>query len=280
MLVAHQRGPFRSSCVIINVDILCPPARPGALSCIGAMLPEIDRNSDPGLSGDLKDAIARGDTAYLMKALEDASLQVRVAAVEGLGTLGGEQARLALSRIARDRWEQRPDMRIAALRTLKKVTEPARYANLLEDFITDDNRRVTTAARHMLRDVDPEGFPYRLLEKRAVDHGAIRVYGTSRLKEAVPLLASFLEQSMESGDITSIRKWGKVFAAVKALGNTGGRPAVETIESLLFWIDARETVSGQHFADQRLEKIREAAVRALQTAREAGGPDTGNAPAR
>ena len=40
------------------------------------------------LSGDLENAITRGDTAWLIEALSDASFNVRLAAVEGLADRG------------------------------------------------------------------------------------------------------------------------------------------------------------------------------------------------
>lgn len=229
-----------------------------------------DRNDAQDLSGDLRDAIARGDTAYLLKALESAGVGARAAAVEGLGSVGGEQARLALLRIARDRWDQRPDIRIAALRALGKIVDADRYADLIEEFIAGDNSRVMTAARLMLRDVDPDGFPARLLDRKVVDHGAIRVYGTSRMPESVPLLSSFLQDAMREGDITSSRKWGKVFAAVKALGNIGGQASVKTIESLVAYLGETEPRRDSRFELCRLDKIRQAAEQSLAASDGAG----------
>ena len=109
-------------------------------------------------SGDIERAIERGDLRYLLDALDDASLENRVMAIEGLGELGGEQARLALLRVARDRWGYRPEIRIAALRSLGRLTESGRYADLLAEFIAADNRKVVASARDMLNGVDPEGF--------------------------------------------------------------------------------------------------------------------------
>ena len=142
------------------------------------------------VSGDIERAIARGDLRYLLDALDDASLENRVMAIEGLAELGGEQARLALLRVARDRWGYRPEIRIAALRSLGRLTESGRYADLLEEFIAGDNRKVVASARDMLRGIDPQGFAGRLLARGCVDPAAIRVYGASRLEEAarrVPL---------------------------------------------------------------------------------------------
>jgi HEAT repeat protein len=229
----------------------------------------MDRNDEDGLaglSGDLKDAIARGDTAYLLNALDDASLEVRIAAIGGLGSLGGEQARLALLRTARDRWGERPDVRIAALRSLKKVSEPDRYIALLESFIAGENRLVQAAARSILRDIDPDGYPGRLLARGCVDHAAIRVYGVSRERAAAPLLASFLKDRLDGGDLSSTRQWGKAYAAVRALGNIGGGEAVESLSGLLSWLETAPPALRQGFAGQRLDKIREAASLSLEAA--------------
>lgn len=215
------------------------------------------------LSGDLKDAIQRNDTAYLLNALEDASFEVRVAAVEGLAELGGEQARMALMRIARDRWGQNPALRVAALRSLGRLTEPQRYISLLEEFIAGDNRKVVAAARSILRDLDPEGFPRRLVECGCLDHAAIRAYGDSRELSAVPLLDSFLEERISAGDLASTRYWGKVFAAVKSLDNISSPDSVQTLEHLRAWLEEAPQVERTGFPARRLAKISEETKRAL-----------------
>lgn len=232
-----------------------------------------DRRFD-ALSGDLKSAIARGDTAYLLEALEDASFNVRVAAVEGLAELGGEQARMALMRIARDRWGQRPELRVAALRSLGRVSEPARYTTFLEEFIAGDNRKVVKAAREILRDLDPDGFPRRLVAKGCVDHGAIRVYGVSREPAAVSLISRYLGERMSAGDLSSTRQWGKAYAAVRALGNIGGPESVQTLENLDLWLHEAPEAQVDGFPGQRLSKISQETERALEAARmgEGGGP--------
>jgi|BarGraNGADG00312_2_1021985.scaffolds.fasta_scaffold27550_1 HEAT repeat protein len=216
-----------------------------------------------GFSGDIERAIVRGDMQYLLDALDDGSLEARIMAVEGLGELGGESARLALLRLARDRWGYRPEIRIAALRSLGKVTESGRYADLLGGFIARENRKVVAAARDMLRHVDPAGFAGRLLAQGCLDHAAIRVYGSSREEAAAGLLASFLDERMEAGDLSSPRQWGKVFAAVRALGNIKGPDSVQALQSLLAWLDDAERPQTTGLAGQRLDKIRQAARESL-----------------
>jgi len=217
-------------------------------------------------SGDIERAIERGDLRYLLDALDDASLENRVMAIEGLGELGGEQARLALLRVARDRWGYRPEIRIAALRSLGRLTESGRYADLLAEFIAADNRKVVASARDMLKGVDPEGFAGRLLARGCVDPTAIRAYGASRLQEASPLLDDFLSERIARGDVASSQQWGKVFAAVRALGNIKGEVAVQALERLLEWLRTDASLQATGLAGQRLGKVRDAAVESLREA--------------
>jgi HEAT repeat protein len=215
------------------------------------------------LSGDLEAAAARGDIGYLLEALKDASLEVRVAAVERLGELGGERTNLALLRVARDRWGERPEVRIAALRSLGRIHEPERYASILDEFITEENRKVIAAARKNLQAVDPQGFAKRLVARGAVDHGAIRIYGTSGESSAVPLIRGFLLARERAGDITSASNWGKAYAAVRALGNIGGREAVEILGSLLLSLETEKTRETGSLVRGRVEKIRNATRESL-----------------
>ena len=228
--------------------------------------PGLSQESGGQFSGDIERAIARGDMQYLLDALQDASLENRIMAVEGLGELGSEGARMALLRLARDRWGYRPEIRIAALRSLGKVTEPARYTDLLDEFIAGDNRKVVSAARDMLRAIDPDGFAGRLLAHGCLDHAAIRVYGLSREKAAVGLLASFLRERVEKGDLRSPRQWGKVFAAVRALGNIRGEDAAGALEGLLRWLEGPDASGVEGLPGQRLDKIRQAALSSLEEA--------------
>jgi len=218
------------------------------------------------LSGDLKEAILRGDTRYLIEALDDASVNVRLAAVEGLSELGGEQARMALLHIARDRWGERPELRIAALRALRGPSEPSRYIELLDEFISSDNRKVVAAARSMMRDLDPDGYPARLVAHGCLDHGAIRVYGTSGEPAALPLLIGYLDRLQDSSDLATGRHWGKAYAAVRALGNIGGADSVQTLQDLLGWLDAVPEGDRPGFKGQRLDKVQQEARRALEMA--------------
>lgn len=234
------------------------------------MGPSDDRRYQ-ALSGDLEDAIARGDTAWLIEALADASMNVRLAAVEGLADLGGEQARMALTRIARDRWGERPEYRIAALRSLARLVETERYKSLLDEFLTGDNRKVVSAARSMLKPLDPGGFAARLVRRECVDHAAIREYGESREVSAVPLMARYFDERTEKGDISSARHWGKVYAAVRALGNVGTEEACLVLADLRARLDERPEAKAGGLAGWRLEKISRQVERELDASRDTGG---------
>jgi HEAT repeat protein len=207
------------------------------------------------LSPDLQAAADAGDIQYLLEALQDPSFEVRVAAARGLGALGGEKANLVLLSVARDRWGERPEVRTAALRSLGRIHGPERYASILQEFISGDNRKVVAAARRMLQAADPQGFPRRLVEVGALDPGSIRVYGDSREASALPLLSGFLREREEAGEISSSRNWGKVFAAAKALGNIGGREAVEALRELLSCLESFEEEGAGPLARGRVEKI-------------------------
>jgi len=222
------------------------------------------------LSGDLENAITRGDTAWLIEALSDASFNVRLAAVEGLADLGGEQARIALTRVARDRWGERPEFRVAALRSLARLVEPERYGSLLDEFVSGDNRKVVSAARSMLKSLDPGGFAARLVSRECVDHGAIREYGASVEASAVPLISRYFEERIERGDVASARHWGKVYAAVRALGNIGTEEAYLVLEELRARLGESPWAEAGGLAGWRLEKISRQAERELDASPGAG----------
>jgi HEAT repeat protein len=207
------------------------------------------------LSPDLQAAADAGDIQYLLEALKDPAFEVRVAAARGLGALGGEKANLVLLSVARDRWGERPEVRMAALRSLGRIHGPERYASILQEFISGDNRKVVAAARRMLQAADPQGFPRRLVDVGALDPGSIRVYGDSREVSALALLRGFLREREEAGEISSSRNWGKVFAAAKALGNIGGREAVEALRELLSCLESFEAEGAGPLARGRVEKI-------------------------
>jgi HEAT repeat protein len=211
------------------------------------------------LSPDLQAAAAAGDIQYLLDALRDPSFEVRVAAATGLGELGGEKANLVLLSMARDRWGERPEVRTAALRSLGRIHGTERYASILQQFISGDNRKVMAAARRMLQAADPQGFPRRLAAGGALDPGAIRVYGDSREISALPLLRQFLREREEAGELTSSQNWGKVFAAVRALGNIGGEEAVEALRELLAGLESVQAEGAGPLTRGRVEKITAAA---------------------
>jgi HEAT repeat protein len=217
-------------------------------------------------TGDVEAAAASGDAQFLLEALRDPAFEVREAAALGLGEVGGEKANLALLSVARDRWGERPEVRIAALRSLGRINERSRYLSILQQFITGENRKVTAAARAMMREMDPDGFPARLAASGAVDHGAIRVYGAQSEASAVPLLCGFLDDAREAGNLATSRYWGKVYAAVKALGSIGGTEAVEALGRLITALEKQEGEISGSLALGRVEKILGAARNSIQLA--------------
>ena len=115
--------------------------------------------------------------------------------------------------------------------------------------------------------MDPEGFPRRLAETGAVDHGAIRVYGTSAEPLAIPVLREFLAGREEAGDAASSTNWGRVYAAVRALGNIGGVEAVETLQALLVNLEGQQERNPGPLARGRMDKMigaTRAALRGLE----------------
>jgi HEAT repeat protein len=216
------------------------------------------------LPGDLEAAVSRRDIQYLLEAMEAPVFETRVAAAYGLGELGDEKANLALLSIARDRWGQRPDVRAAALRSLGRIHDAGRYSDILSEFINGDNRKVMAAARKLLQSVDPGDYTRRLAESGAVDTGAIRAYGAGAEPHAVPVLMEFLAAREDARDAASSTYWGKVYAAVRALGNIGGGEAVEILEGFLSSLeDQEEGVSGT-LARGRMDKMIAATRDSLQ----------------
>jgi HEAT repeats/PBS lyase HEAT-like repeat len=218
--------------------------------------------------GDVEAAAGRGDLQYLLEALQDPAYEVREAAVLSLGEVGGEKANLALLSVARDRWGERPEVRIAALRSLGRIHERTRYLSILQQFMTGENRKVAAAARVMLKEVDPEGFPARLAASGALDHGAIRVYGAANEASAVPLLCRFLDDAREADNLVTSRNWGKVYAAVRALGNIGGEDAVAALQRLIADLEKQEAPGSGSLTRGRIEKILGAASGSIQRARQ------------
>jgi HEAT repeat protein len=215
--------------------------------------------------GDIDKAAEQANVLALLTALESESPQVRLAAIQALGDVGGDKASLALSRLAKDRYGEKPELRIAALEALGKTYEPGRYADYLEGFVSDENRKVIAGARRLLEKADPEGFPGRLVRLGCLDHAAIRVYGRARIVEAVPLLAGFLEERVADGSVSHGSYWGKVYAATKSLGSIGGAEARQALEDLVE--SARAHEKGGFLEVERMEKVERGALEALERTR-------------
>ena len=204
------------------------------------------------------------DITFLLQALEDASFEVRNAAVEALGRVGGEGAKVALLSLARDRKGERPEVRIMALGALEGLYDGERFASILQEFVTGDNRKVVAAARRMLESVDPDGYPLRLVERGCLDHAAISVYGRAGEHAAVPLLTGFVIGGMEAGDLTNTGNWGKVYAATRALGRIGGAEAGRTLQALLHWLSSADGRGRRWLEEERISKIIDAAGESLE----------------
>jgi HEAT repeat protein len=215
---------------------------------------------------EIERAASEGDTAVLLKTLGDASFEVRTAAVEALGRVGGERAKVALMSVARDRRGERPEVRISALGALEGLHGMERYASILQEFVMGDNRKVVAAARRMLEAVDPDGYPRRLVERRCLDHSAISVYGKAGDQVAVPLLIGFVNDRIEAGDLTDTGKWGKVYAATRALGRIGGDEAGRALQALLDWLSGAGGQGGRWLEEERISKIRDAALVSIEKA--------------
>ena len=138
--------------------------------------------------------------------------------------------------------------------------------SILQGFVSGDNKKVTEAARGMLREVDPVGFPRRLAASGALDHGAIRVYGAGHEVSAVPLLRRFIDDARDAGDIATSRNWGKIYAAARALGSIGGAGAVKALQLLLAALERQEAEGVDSLTRGRIEKIMGAARNSLELA--------------
>jgi HEAT repeat protein len=226
---------------------------------------EEENTAGPGpVLYEIERAARERDSAFLLQALEDASFEVRNAAVEALGRVGGEGAKVALLSLARDRKGERPEVRITALGALEGLYEKDRYASILQEFVTGDNRKVVAAARRILESVDPGGYPLRLVERGCLDHAAISVYGRAGEQAAVPLLDEFITGRMEAGDLTKTGNWGKVYAATRALGRVGGAEAGRTLQVLLDWLSSGGGRKRRWLEEERISKIADAARESIE----------------
>ena len=215
---------------------------------------------------EIERATREGDISVLLKALDDASFEVRTAAVAALGGVGGERAKITLMSVARDRTGERPEVRIAALAALGRLHHAGRYASILQEYVTGDNRKVVAASRRMLEAADPDGYPLRLVERGCLDHAAISLYGRAGLEEAVPLLTGFVTGRMKEGDLTDTGNWGKVYSATRALGRIGGADAGRTLRELLDWLSSSEGQAERWLDKERLSKIVDAARASIEQA--------------
>jgi HEAT repeat protein len=224
--------------------------------------------------GGVEEAANRGDIPYLLEALGDPSFKIRVLAAGMLGSLGGTGAVPALITTASDRRGERPEVRIAALEALGELLDAEEHARLLEEFICEDNTKVVRASRRMLLGVDPEGYPRRLLASGCMDHRAIRVYGKRGLVEAIEPISRLLQSSAEDNSLLETWRWGRVYTAIRALGNIGGEQAVKTLMSVRSLLETGNGRGGGGLHGRRYTKIAEALEEAIERAGEGPAPRT------
>lgn len=199
----------------------------------------------------------------LLSDLDESDAKVKIDSIRKLAFFRGDRVLHALSHIAKARYEERPEVRIAALEALSSIQPVEEFVTALEDFVAGENRKVMSAARSMMKELDPEGWTARLVKLGALDHQAICAYGIAREVTAIPLLTDFLEEKRLSGEFIETGWWGKVYAAVCALEKIGGDDARRTLLSLLENIDKLNLPSKSIFKEKRIEKIRVALKRAL-----------------
>jgi hypothetical protein len=71
---------------------------------------------------------------------------------------------------------------------------------------------------------------------------------------------------VEAGDVATSLNWGKVYAAVRALGNIGGTDAAKALQLLLATLERQEAEGVDSLTRGRLEKIMGAARNSLEVA--------------
>ncbi len=188
---------------------------------------------------ELKIAGAKGDPEAFLELIKNGPVHVRAEALFALANSGYPQACEILKKIAKDRWNEHPKARIAALESLEYVFDPASYADFVENFITDESRIVERAARKILSRIDPLGYPRRLARRGCTDHGAMNAYGRARLTDAVALISDFLIKCASSGSFMTGGFWGRAYAGIRALERIGTPEAYEAI-----WRFCREANRG------------------------------------
>lgn len=215
------------------------------------------------LSEEISNAVSRGDIKYLLEVVYGGCAESRISAVDGIAAVGGRKAVRALVGVAGDRERLRPDIRSRALESLGGLCGPGEYVVILDRFIAGENPKITTAARRMLKRVDPDGFAGHLVEKGCLDYRAISAYGRYVEAGAVPLLGVFIDERIRNNDVTSATYWGRVYIAAGALGKIGGEDAVRILEKLDHWCGRWEAEVDGVLHGERLQKIQSALEAAM-----------------
>ncbi|MDD5748254.1 MAG: hypothetical protein PHP64_04265 [Actinomycetota bacterium] len=211
------------------------------------------------MDSSLTRALENRDMNFLREAFSSAQAGKKIEIIHAMAESGGRDSVGLLIQIASARYEEKPEVRIAALKALSKVQPKDEYSNTLGKFILNENRRVMFAARRILRDVESEGWARRLADLGALDYSAISVYGREKEKSAVPLLIDFIAGRLESKEIYNSQWWGKVYAALLALGRIGGDDAKNALFSVIDFLEKLDRTSCESLERMRIEKIEEAA---------------------
>lgn len=213
---------------------------------------------------ELEIACAKGDAEALLEIIKYGQFNVRTEALFALANSGYPQAGMILKEIAKDRLNEHPEMRIAALECLECIFDREAYADFLEDFITGESRIVERAARRILLRIDPQGYPVRLAKRGCTDHGAMNVYGRTRSTYAIPLIREFLIDCASSGDFKSGGFWGRAYAGIRALEKIGTPEAYDVILRFCQEANRHASPDKRSIAFQRYSKVLNAARAAIK----------------
>jgi aminopeptidase N len=195
---------------------------------------------------------AESALAALAGAARDTSSQVRQAAVEALGRVGGTQA-LALARSAWQR-DSSYGVRAAALAALVKLDSTDRHALIAEGLRTPSYRdaiqNAALGAAVRSGDTTFVASIQGLIGEQQLPSYALAALAARGDKRALDLLVSNL------GDARPyVRRWA-LAAIVQTLGPTRGLPALKSVQQTLTHADTRAEVDR---AVKRLEEQAKAA---------------------
>ena len=174
----------------------------------------------------------------LAKALHDTSSQVRQAAVESLGRLGGEEA-LARTRAA---WkgDESYNVRASAFASLVRLDTANRRALIIEGLRTPSYRdaiqNAALGAAVRARDTTLVTAVHDLMGEQQVPSFALAAMASRGSKRALDLLVADLNDSRRY-----VREW-TLEAIVQSLGPTVGLPALRSAQPTLTHPETRTAV--------------------------------------